>query len=219
MRLADKALARAQAKLDRAKSRGRRDEIRNAALAIGRAKQAIARDNARELERQAAKAREQAARAERLANPTTAAERRSAAAARGWETRRANELARKRGDVQGKLPARRKSALRVFAVDDDGQIWPTRREQMTVEEQRAYLSIISAFSAGETVFGVYTVAGPDEEPRYWIGCVVWIDDAGVTQYRFTPRGLSEGEVLDNVEALAGDYGKGKGQVCVVIPLL
>ena len=90
---------------------------------------------------------------------------------------------------------------------------------MTLAEQRAYLSIISAFSAGETVFGTYTVAGPDEEPRYWIGCVVWIDDAGVTQYRFTPRGLSEGEVLDNVEALAGDYGKGQGQVCVVIPLL
>jgi small-conductance mechanosensitive channel len=211
MRQADRALQRAIAQLDRAKQRGRRDEIRNAALAIGRAKQAVARDNARELEKQAAAARNAAARAERLANPQTPAERRSAAAAKGWETRRANALARQRGEVKAATPKRRASALRVFAVDDDGQIWPTRREQMTVAEQRAYLSIVSAFSAGETVFGSYTVAGPDEEPRYWIGCVVWIDEAGMTQYRFTPRGLSESEVLDK--------GKGQGQVCVVIPLL
>jgi hypothetical protein len=219
MRQADKALQRAVAQLDRAKARGRRDEIRTAALAIGRAKQAIARDNARELERQAAAAREAAARAERLANPQTPAERRSAAAAKGWETRRANDLARQRGEVKAAKPKRRATALRVFAVDDDGQIWPTRRAELTGSEQSAYDAIAAAFQHGETVFGVYTVAGPDEEPRYWIGCVVWIDDAGVTQYRFTPRGLSEGEVLDNVEALAGDYGQGQGQVCVVIPLL
>ena len=221
MRLVDKSLQRAIAALAKAKQRGRRDEINRAALAVGRAKQAVQRDNAKQLAEQAEKTREQEERRERLENPQTDAERRSAAAVKGWETRRRNQLERERAVVQDNTPKRlRAGPLRVFALDDRGEMWPTRRTELNSDEQEAYDAIISAFGTGREMFKTYTVAAPDETPKYWIGAVVWIEN-GEVQYRFTPRALTEREATVNVEALANtdSGGKGRQQVCAVIPLL
>lgn len=219
MRQADKALAKAQAQLDRAKQRGRRDEIRNAALAIGRAKQVLQRENAKQLAKQAETARAAAERAERLANPKTPQERRSAAAAKGWQTRRERELRSERAKAAENVKVRhRAGSVRIFAVDDGGGIWPTQRNQLDAQEQIAADVIADAFGAGSKVFGTYTVAENEDDARYWVGVVVWIDDFGNPQYRYTPRGLSLDEVIDNVEALTLDYGR-KNQVCAAVPLL
>ena len=221
MRLVDKLLQKALAKLDRAKLRGFRPEISRAALAVGRAKQALQRENQRELDKQAAKERQQAERAERLANPTTPAERRSAAAVKGWQTRRQNELKRQRAEIQDQLPKQRapQSALELFAVDDDGGIWPTRRSQLTADEQRCADAIIAAFPAGAEVFKAYKVAAEGEPVRFYYGVVVFIED-GQLKWSFTQRALDYQEVLVNTEALAqtDSGGKGRTQVCAIIPV-
>jgi len=221
MRKVDKGLAHAIAKLDRAKLRGFRPEISRAALAVGRAKQAVQRENQRELDEQAEKERQQAERAERLANPTTPAERRSAAAVKGWQTRRENELKRQRGEVKDQLPKQKpkRSALELFAVDDDGGIWPTRRSQLTADEQRCADAIIAAFPAGAEVFKAYRVAAEGEPVRFYYGVVVFIED-GQLKWSFTQRALDYNEVLVNTEALAqtDSGGKGRTQVCAIIPV-
>jgi hypothetical protein len=138
MRQVDKGLQNALRQLDKAKRRGVRPELSKAALAVGRAKQAVQRENQRELEEQAKKERKQAEHLERLANPTTPAEKRSAAAVKGWQTRRENELKRQRGEVKDQVPKvkRVRTGVELFAVDDEGEIWPTRRSQLTADEQR-----------------------------------------------------------------------------------
>jgi len=223
MRRIDKSLARAIASLERAKQRGKVTEIRAAALTVGRARQAAQRENARELERQAAKQRDQQARAERLANPQTPQERRSAAAAKGWATRRANQLERERGAVADQLPRAQRespSGLTIFAVDDQGQIWPTVRDQLTDSEQFCADTILQAFQPGAEVFKVYTVASDEESARFWFGVIVWIDDNGEQKWAFTPRGLTRDEVMANVQGLAqrNSGGKDRTQVCAVFPV-
>ena len=221
MRKVDKGLAQAIAKLNRAKLRGFRPEINRAALAVGRAVQAVQRENQRELDEQAEKERQQAERAERLANPTTPAEKRSAAAVKGWQTRRENELKRQRGEVKDQLPKQKpkRSALELFAVDDDGGIWPTRRSQLTADEQRCADAIIAAFPAGAQVFKAYTVAAEGEPVRFYYGVVVFIED-GQLKWSFTQRALDYNEVLVNTEALAqtNSGGAGRTQVCAIIPV-
>lgn len=220
MRQVDKALQKALRQLDKAKLRGVRPELSKAALAVGRAKQAVQRDNQRELDKRAQKEREQAARADRFANPTTPAERRSAAAVKGWQTRRENELKRQRSDVKEQLPKsqRVRTGVELFAVDDDGGIWPTRRSQLTADEQRCADAILKAFPVGGQVFKAYTVAAADQPARFWYGVVVFIEDNQL-KWSFTQRGLDREEVLINVEALAqtDSGGKGRTQVCAVVP--
>jgi type II secretory pathway pseudopilin PulG len=221
MRNVDKLLAKEQAKLDRAKLRGFRPEINRAALAVGRAVQAVQRQNQRELEEQAEKERQQAERAEKLANPSTPAERRSAAAVKGWQTRRENELKRQRGEVQDQLPKQRakRSAVELFAVDDDGGMWPTRRSQLTADEQRCADAILAAFPAGAQVFKAYIVAAEGEPVRFYYGAVVYIED-GQLKWGFTQRALDYNEALVNTEALAqtNSGGQGRVQVCAIIPV-
>jgi hypothetical protein len=220
MRQVDKALQKALRQLDKAKRRGVRPELSKAALAVGRAKQSVQRENQRELDEQAKKERKQAEHLERLANPTTPAEKRSAAAVKGWQTRRENELKRQRGEIKDQVPKQRakRSALELFAVDDDGGIWPTRRSQLTADEQLCADAIIAAFPAGIEVFKAYRVSAEGEPVRFYYGVVVFIED-GQLKWSFTQRALDYNEVLVNVEALAqtDSGGKGRTQVCAVVP--
>lgn len=197
-----KQLAAAQQALTRAKQRGRVDEIRSAAAAIGRAVQRQSREQSERLAAQLLREAEQAEQQRRRAEPRTPAERRSAASAKGWQTRR--KLAGFSGYI--------------FAVHDNGELFSQRRSDLSAAERDNQDTILRDFAPGAVVWGTYTVADSPEKAQFWCGVIVYTDENGEQQYRYIPRALTESEALANVEALAQDY-KQKAQICAIVPLL
>ena len=197
-----KQLAAAQQALARAKERGRVDEIRSAAAAIGRAVQRQMRDDMAALAAETAKQMQRQERQRKLTQPQTPSERRSAASAKGWETRR------KLAGFSGYL----------FAVHDNGELFSQRRSDLSAAERRNQDTVLRDFAPGAVVWGTYTVADSPEKAKFWCGVIVYTDENGEQQYRYVPRALTESEALANVEALAQDY-KQKAQICAIVPLL
>ena len=197
-----KQLASAQQSLARAKQRGRVDEIRAASAAIGRAKQRQTREQTQRLEAQAQKQAATQEQQRRRTAPQTPSERRSAASAKGWQTRR--KLAGFSGYI--------------FAVHDNGELFNQRRSDLSAAERENQDTVLRDFAPGQVVWGTYTVADSPEQARFWCGVIIYNDENGEQQYRYIPRALTEQEAMANVEALAKDY-KVKAQICAVVPLL
>lgn len=192
----------ARQKLAKAVQRGRRDEIQGAKLALANVVRGQKQQERAEQQKQAEKQEQKRQLEERRKAPKTEAERRSAASAKGWQTRK-------------KIAA---FSGRIFVVDDLGELFPKSRSDLTTGEKLNQDIILRDFAVGSSVWGTYEVAPDAASAQFWCGVVVYQDASGETAYRYIPRALTEQEAVANIEALSLDY-KAKNQVCAVVPLL
>lgn len=220
-------VAAARAALDRAKSRGRRDEIAAAAgkLAGALSRERAASPEAKALRGAAAAAKTAAKVAERAAAKAQRTgdqrDKRSAASLAGWATRRQRELERQRTQTPAPpKPARprRGSGVRVYALRDDGGLFPARSSELSQQERELAQIVRDKFRPGAQVFGVYQVAETFDGARYYMAATVSFDKSGGVKWRWSPRALDAASAEADAEAMDADYNEGEASIVAVVAL-
>ena len=220
-------VAAARAALDKAKARGRRDEI---AAAAGKLAGALSRERAASPEAKALRVAAAAAKTAAKVAKTAAAkaqrtgdqrDKRSAASLAGWATRRQRELERQRTQTPAPpRPARpSRRGVRIYALRDDGGLFPARSSELSQQERELAQIVRDKFKPGAKVFGVYQVADTFDGARYYMAATVSFDKSGAVKWRWSPRALDAASAEADAEAMDADYNEGEASIVAVVALV